>query len=79
MQILYYQAPMSCALLLPILLVELALSGTDLSLSTFLQGDFDSGILLINGLSAFTVNLLTYWIIRHTSGEFLTCKQYFDL
>lgn len=68
MQILYYQAPMSCALLLPILLVELAFSGTDLSLSTFLPSDdFNSGILLINGLSAFTVNLLTYWIIRHTS------------
>ncbi|CBY33029.1 unnamed protein product [Oikopleura dioica] len=68
MQILYYQAPMSCALLLPILLAELILSENELSLSTFIPSDdFNSGILLINGLSAFTVNLLTYWIIRQTS------------
>ena len=67
---------MSCALLLPILIVELILSGTELSLSTFLPtDDFNSGILLLNGLSAFTVNLLTYWIIRHTSGEPLTLEQ----
>jgi len=80
MQILYYQAPMSCALLLPILLVELILSENELSLSTLIPSDdFNSGILLINGLSAFTVNLLTYWIIRQTSGELLTIDQYLYL
>ncbi|CAG5112069.1 Oidioi.mRNA.OKI2018_I69.chr2.g6325.t1.cds [Oikopleura dioica] len=68
MQILYYQAPQSCILLLPVLFLELVLSGSEISLSTFIPSDdLTKGMMLVNGLSAFTVNLLTYWIIRHTS------------
>jgi len=66
MQLLYYQAPMSCLILLLLIPLESSIPETFLR---FLSLDRTQlFVFILSGAAAFTVNLTTFWIIRNTSG-----------
>ncbi|XP_061419105.1 solute carrier family 35 member E3 [Lethenteron reissneri] len=65
MQLLYYQAPMSCAMLLFVVPLAEPLTGPGALLSPWSLGTVV--LVLLSGVVAFSVNLSIYWIIGSTS------------
>ena len=70
MQLLFYQAPMSCLILL--FLIPFESSIFDIMQLFNMLDMLQWVIFLVSGLAAFTVNLTTFWIIRNTSGTNFT-------
>lgn len=68
MQLLFYQAPLSCLILLLLIPFESSLSDTVDRFQALNQTQFF--VFVLSGIAAFTVNLTTFWIIRNTSGKY---------
>ena len=67
MQLLFYQAPISAFLLLVVMPFQASIGEI---LETFrVLNTFQWFIFIVSGLSAFLVNLTTFWILKNTSGE----------
>lgn len=64
MQLLYYQAPISCIMLLPIIFIF----ESPIGLITHPWSTHDIIIVFISGFVAFLINLSIFWIIGNTSA-----------